>query len=1420
MILEWVMVKFLKSAFIVFFILIGSGQQAMAVSGSKASTDSWSMVGQGKMVFWISHDQDKTTAIPPAYSAAVNQIVSTLNEVPLQVAINALQSIPGMTMFARDIRVNKLPISYDQILLTVSWLGVTPFLASNSPSPKDVGNNFVKILMQNNYTYIDAAIDSALQQAKDRKKILALTDTPPPPTDHSSTGKDVRPGVIYGEPVNLATGAYIYDVGLIQAAGSTSPFGFSMHYSSLVLSKDGKHWQHNYEWHLTENKDLSVKVKKGDGSSDYFNTPMNGKYIATYEKTYSSLQKVAGQGFVYKTKSNTVYYFNLKGQLITIVPANGDLLKGGQSERLTPNSNRQLLSVRDAKGNMAKFVYNQGGELSTVNYGDTVTISFTYDSHGNLIKLVDANQASTRFTYNEFGDLLTITDAEGVQTLKNTYNAKHQVIEQLDAENAKTTYAYSSDSSTHQTVVYDRLGREFTKVFDLANNLIIDKDGLGNKTEYLYDWSGNLTQHTNSLGKKFSQKFDNQGNLVSRIDATGNETVFSYDTNHNLLSIKKPSGHQAFFTYDAKGNLLSKTDFMGHKAVYTYNAKSQLIKLMNALGDIVKFSYDDYGNILSKTDSLGNVTRYSYDVLGNVLSTTLPSGVVSKFTYDKAAHLISRTDALGYQQKFKYNRYGKLIAFTDANGNQSHYAYNKIRKLSSITDALGNTTQYSYDAEGNRIAMKDAQSNQLMMKYDAINQLVSIQDPLKHITQQSYDVAGRLVSVTDSLNHQKKMAYDDAGRLLKVTNNLGGSTSQKYNQNGDLNYLTDQLGRTIHYWHDFNGVNVRTTDPMDVNASVELDAMGHVRKLIDRKGNVTSYQYNAIGQLVSEVDQNGHRTKLSYNNNGLLISRLNADNKEIKYSYDKANRLIKVLTPTETIKYTLDANENRLEISSSISGSVKNVFDALNRIIKRVDPLGNVLAYAYDSIGNMVQLTYPDGKQVHYNYDANHRMVKVADWDDRITKYQYLGGTGLVSMASLPDGSMRNYTYDAANRLVALSDKTSAGDVIYSVQYTLDAAGQRIAADESLPLASKFKPSEIKYSYDHANQIVSSSDAKYEYDNAGNMIAQIQGETSTKLAYNTFGKLLSRGTTSYMYDAEGLRIKRTVNGASMHYVQSPVGNLTQVVMEQDESGKGAAWNVYGMGLISRQYANGSLSYYHYNALGSTMALSDASGEVTDTYAYNSYGQQVGHTGSTMNPYTMHGKWGVEDEGESLYYMRARYYDANIKRFISRDNIFTGVLRRPNTLNRHVFVEGNPISYIDPKGDFFFLAALVPVAETVWAGALISGGMEVVTQVVDVGKMNWKKVRGNSVVGGFASLNPVSRAVDLAKNVVDLGVAVKHRVDTFIAPDQTGWGVDMSKGKPLSPREQRERNHFDAQLALKEGRSYIAPIGELSSNRGK
>jgi RHS repeat-associated protein len=108
-------------------------------------------------------------------------------------------------------------------------------------------------------------------------------------------------------------------------------------------------------------------------------------------------------------------------------------------------------------------------------------------------------------------------------------------------------------------------------------------------------------------------------------------------------------------------------------------------------------------------------------------------------------------------------------------------------------------------------------------------------------------------------------------------------------------------------------------------------------------------------------------------------------------------------------------------------------------------------------------------------------------------------------------------------------------------------------------------------------------------------------------------------------------------------------------------------------------------YFHFDHLGSTLALTTAAGAVSDAYSYTPYGELTARTGTNAQPFTYIGCWGVRNEpSANLYDMRARYYDPATSRFLSRD---PGWPRLGDSLaaNPYEYAARSPLRFIDPIG---------------------------------------------------------------------------------------------------------------------------------------
>jgi RHS repeat-associated protein len=215
--------------------------------------------------------------------------------------------------------------------------------------------------------------------------------------------------------------------------------------------------------------------------------------------------------------------------------------------------------------------------------------------------------------------------------------------------------------------------------------------------------------------------------------------------------------------------------------------------------------------------------------------------------------------------------------------------------------------------------------------------------------------------------------------------------------------------------------------------------------------------------------------------------------------------------------------------------------------------------------------------------------------------------------------------------------------------------------------------------YNTSNQLTSWNGASRSYDLNGSLVS----DGTRTFTWNARGELTaiaSGGTTvgQFGYDAHGRRIRKSVNGAATQFVYDGANALQELSDGASPSLQASLLSGFGLDeTYGRTNADGTTTEYLTDRLGSTLSLSDASGGLATSYAYEPYGAMSWSGAASSNSRTFTGR---EDDGTGLMYYRARYYDPANGRFISEDPI--GIAGGPNL---HVYVLADPINLTDPTG---------------------------------------------------------------------------------------------------------------------------------------
>ncbi len=169
----------------------------------------------------------------------------------------------------------------------------------------------------------------------------------------------------------------------------------------------------------------------------------------------------------------------------------------------------------------------------------------------------------------------------------------------------------------------------------------------------------------------------------------------------------------------------------------------------------------------------------------------------------------------------------------------------------------------------------------------------------------------------------------------------------------------------------------------------------------------------------------------------------------------------------------------------------------------------------------------------------------------------------------------------------------------------------------------------------------------------------------------------------YTYNGDGLLVSQNIDGAPTTFAWDVAAELPQVLAASN----GASY-LYGLGLLGQQQG-GAWQFPLADGLGSVRQLVDPAASVTLAQSFDPFGVPLSPSGG--QPFGYAGEqW---DANTSLIYLRARWYNPSLGRFLTRDPI-PGPPSSPATLNPYAYGRNNPALYVDPSGKFFFIPLLL------------------------------------------------------------------------------------------------------------------------------
>ena len=393
------------------------------------------------------------------------------------------------------------------------------------------------------------------------------------------------------------------------------------------------------------------------------------------------------------------------------------------------------------------------------------------------------------------------------------------------------------------------------------------------------------------------------------------------------------------------------------------------------------------------------------------------------------------------------------------------------------------------------------------------------------------------------------------------------------------------------------------------------------------KETVHTYRYNAYGDVTVQDD-----TQFVY---GDVSGQVTKETTKLTKNKDVVKN------------YTYDSNGNKSTFSVKAGEDTKlslsYEYDGSSRLISVKDSEGNqAVSYAYDMLGRITRETKTGREDISYTYDANNNRKQMTI-GNKTTAYQYNKNDELL-------------------RTDTLHTDTEKNDVVI---YKNDKNGNQLATVNRSEIPAEAKDT----SYIDVDVTLGDNQLNDNVVNHYNALNQLTG-TLTK-----------NYKVSFTYDAEGLRTGKTVNGEKTVYVWDG----DQVVMELSEGGKVQKRYIRGNDLVYADKGDEmEKTYYVTDTHGNVVQLLDETGNVTKTYEYDSFGNEVNPDKKDENPFRYCGEY-YDKETEEVY-LRARYYEPGVGRFITRDT-YTGESDEPLSLHLYTYCENDGVNAWDPSGHY-------------------------------------------------------------------------------------------------------------------------------------
>ena len=736
------------------------------------------------------------------------------------------------------------------------------------------------------------------------------------------------------------------------------------------------------------------------------------------------------------------------------------------------------------------------------------------------------------------------------------------------------------------------------------------------------------------------------GAAVAKQKYTKIQVMYLYNRNANrayftgLSFFKERYGNT--FVYDDEGNIVRATDKAKKTSSFEYDSSNNMKKLIDAKGNAFKYDYDSRHNVTKARSDANMCYTFVYDTYGNPLTartvnpaaeTDAKKAMTSKATYTTGTaagqYMATQTAPEGTKSSYDWDANKGLLKSVSVGGRQTAYSYDSVGRLTKVSGkaqvgGVETQVQVQYGYEKDRLAKITHNGFDYTFAYDGFG------------NRKSVKIAG-----TEAVSH----TYGDRnGQLLKST----------YANGWEVAYTYDSMDRVTQ-------VKAVKGSSSYVIGQYLYDRQGRVARFIDGQvpGKSCTYGYDLTDRLCEAVFDDGTAYTYTYDANDCLVKEhhtLPGGSRDVIRAYDKDSRETSVTCGSAKVEKAFD-ELGRLSTIKRNGGKHTTTYTyetasdgGQTGRVKTVKNGSHSENYTYDIWGNVTKVTENSSQTGKaYAYDAQGQLIREYDPDKKVwLGYKYDAGGNLTEVRSYP----------AAEGGSPEGDGTVIKKFVYGSAWKDQLAAMTVEGTTR------------NFTYDANGNLL--SDGKYTYSwTKGSLLAKVTGDSLE---------------ATYTYDASGIRTSKTVNGVKTEYLTAGGSILAEKKNEK--------WQQYlydGSGQLMAIRYKGADYYYIRDGLMCITGLVDANGGAVVNYRYDSWGKLISITGSMAgtlgkdNPYRFKGYYYDEETG--MYYLKSRYYQPEICRFISADERISGIGGIMRGYNMYSYCFNNPINMIDPSGNW-------------------------------------------------------------------------------------------------------------------------------------